>query len=123
MPQVPAQTGGPQLLDITGEQLLRHGPISAAPLPLRRDVRKGAARCPLLQMTPPVRSVQQDVVPSDCLTMHTGPTWCLPPVFKPHPVCRCDAVPRLSYSSVEGIFVELVNASPVRKAMQDVGRK
>lgn len=38
-------------------------------------------------------------------------------------ILRSDAVPRLSYSSVEGIFVELVNASPVRKAMQDVGRK
>ena len=47
----------------------------------------------------------------------------LTPSLEPHPVRRCDAVPRLSYPSVEGIFVELVNASPVRKAMQDVSRK
>jgi len=29
-------------------------------------------------------------------------------------------VPRLSYASVEGIFVELVGASPVRRAANDV---
>ena len=34
--------------------------------------------------------------------------------------CRSDAVPRLSYASVEGIFVELVGASPVRRAANDV---
>lgn len=34
--------------------------------------------------------------------------------------CRSDAVPRLSYASVEGIFVELVGASPVRRAASDV---
>ena len=33
---------------------------------------------------------------------------------------RSDAVPRLSYASVEGIFVELVRASPVRRAASDV---
>ena len=33
---------------------------------------------------------------------------------------RSDAVPRLSYASVEGIFVELVGASPVRRAASDV---
>ena len=33
---------------------------------------------------------------------------------------RSDAVPRLSYASVEGIFVELVGASPVRRAANDV---
>ncbi len=29
-------------------------------------------------------------------------------------------MPRLSYASVEGIFVELVGASPVRRAANDV---
>lgn len=39
----------------------------------------------------------------------------------PEVVCdRSDAVPRLSYASVEGIFVELVGASPVRRAASDV---
>ncbi|KAA6423739.1 MAG: hypothetical protein FRX49_06310, partial [Trebouxia sp. A1-2] len=35
-------------------------------------------------------------------------------------ILRSDAVPRLSYASVEGIFVELVDASPVRRAANDV---
>ena len=35
-------------------------------------------------------------------------------------VCRSDVVPRLSYASVEGIFMELVSASPVRRAANDV---
>ena len=34
--------------------------------------------------------------------------------------CRSDVVPRLSYASVEGIFMELVSASPVRRAANDV---
>ncbi|KAL0036871.1 hypothetical protein WJX77_003190 [Trebouxia sp. C0004] len=35
-------------------------------------------------------------------------------------ILRSDAVPRLSYASVEGVFVELVGASPVRRAANDV---
>ena len=86
-------------------------------------MREGAARCPHSFAGRRRCALQQGAVPLDCLNMHTGLAWRSLLVFKPDPVRRCDAVPRLSYSSVEGIFVELVNASPVRKAMQDVGRK
>lgn len=68
-------------------------------------------------------TVQQGAVPLTASACNTGPAWRTLVVFKAPLVRRSDAVPRLSYSSVEGIFVELVNASPVRKAMQDVGRK
>ena len=117
MLQVPAQTDGPHPLHVTGKQVLQLGPVSAVPSMCER-----AARCPSLHWTPPVHRAA-GCGPLDCLSMHTGPAWRTLVVFKAPLVRRSDAVPRLSYSSVEGIFVELVNASPVRKAMQDVSRK
>lgn len=36
---------------------------------------------------------------------------------------RADVVPRLSYASVEGAFLDLVNSSPVRNAATSFGRK
>lgn len=37
--------------------------------------------------------------------------------------CRADVVPRLSYASVEGAFLDLVNSSPVRNAAASLSRK
>ncbi|KAK9849256.1 hypothetical protein WJX84_003137 [Apatococcus fuscideae] len=34
-----------------------------------------------------------------------------------------DIVPSISYSSVEGIFLDLVSASPMRRAAKDIGRR
>ncbi|KAK9824447.1 hypothetical protein WJX72_010311 [[Myrmecia] bisecta] len=38
-------------------------------------------------------------------------------------VLRSDIVARLSYASVENAFLELINASPMRRAAKEVGRK
>ncbi len=38
-------------------------------------------------------------------------------------VCRADVVPRLSAASVEGAFLELAAASPVRTAAAKLGRR
>ena len=36
--------------------------------------------------------------------------------------CRTDVVPSISYHSVEGIFLDLVSASPMRRAAKGIGR-
>ncbi|KAK9788836.1 hypothetical protein WJX73_008421 [Symbiochloris irregularis] len=66
--------------------------------------------------------------PVHCVGIGPAPAVCGPLAaacseFVTSVVLGADVVPRLSYASVEGAFLDLVNSSPVRNAAASIGRK